>query len=819
MPHRELGVSTFLSATARELRHAARSLAKAPGYTLTCIAVLALAIGANTAMFGVLDAVLLRPLPYQDPERLAMLWAEIPARGVREGRLAYGDIDLLRRQSRAFADIAFYDPATATLTDPEGAARVAVARASPNLFPLLGVALERGRAYSAEEAERRERVALLSHELWQSRFRGSDDVIGATLELDGASRTIIGVLPESFQLDADVWEPHTLFADWETLRAARGPGSWFAIGRLAPDATLAEAQTELTGIARGLDADAALATASGAGPERSIGIVSLSRQILGQETRLALWAITSAVLAVLLIAATNVASLALTRGAARAKELGIRAALGASRLRLGAALAIEGACLACAAGIVGLGVAAAGVRFVLAFGPDRVARLDEASVDPRALAWAFGLCLLTAALIGFVPALAATRGSAELLGRVAGRGVAGSHVVRRARRAFVVAELALTIVLLSGAGLLARSLWSAQQVELGFDPERVLSVQLAAPGAMPAEERASLHTALLEQVRALPGVQSAAIISDLFVGGVPERPITIEGAARAEPEVVRLRADEASPTFVATLGARLQAGREFSIDDRPAGQRVAIVNDAMARRLWPGADAVGKRFKLGPASSPDAWRTVVGVVGDMRRQGLENEPIAQMFEPIAQNPPRLATLLVRTSTDEPLSVLGAVRDAVANVSKLVPVYDATTLANRVAGFLAPRRFQTALLIGFAAIALVMASVGIYGLIRYTVGLRTREIAIRIATGARDRDVLRLIVGEGLVLCLVGLALGLAGALALGRVASTLLFGVGAGDPPTLVAVSLLLVAVAAGACYFPARRATRIEPLAALREE
>jgi predicted permease len=418
-----------------------------------------------------------------------------------------------------------------------------------------------------------------------------------------------------------------------------------------------------------------------------------------------------------------------------------------------------------------------------------------------------------------VPALATSRGHASLFARVAGRGIAGAQAVRRARRTFVVAELALTIMLLAGAGLLARSLWSAQHVDLGFDPERVLSVQLAVPAAMPAEERVSTHAALLEQVSALPGVRRAAIVSDFFVGGVPERPVTIEGAARAEPEVVRLRADEASPSFPETVGAGLVAGRAFSVDDGAASQRVAIVNEAMARQLWPGVDAIGKRFKLGFADSPDVWRTVVGVVRDMRRQGLENEPIAQMFEPIAQNPPRLATLLVRTSTDEPLAMLGAVRDAVGRVSKLAPLYDATTLEARVAAFLAPRRFQTSLLIGFSAIALAMAAVGIYGLIRYTVSLRTREIAIRIATGARNRDIFRLIAGEGLKLVLFGLALGLVGALALGRAASSLLFGVGAADPRTLAGVSALLVAVCAAACYFPARRAARIEPLAALRED
>jgi hypothetical protein len=764
-PPRERPISGSPFTAARELRHAARALARTPGYTITCIAVLALAIGVNTAMFGVLSAVLLRPLPYEAPNELAMLWAEIPARGQREGRLAFGDIEELRSRSRAFQDVAVYDPVSVTLTDADGAERIGVARASPNLFSLLGVRLERGRPYSAEEAEQRRPVALLSHRFWLARFGASNDALGATLELDGISTTIVGVLPADFQLDgSDVWEPHTSFADWETRRVARGGGSWLVVGRLTPNVAFAEAQAEVSAIARNLDTDA------GAAGDRRIGVVPLSRQVAGPETRRALWAIAAAVLAVLLIAVTNVAGLALARAAARTKDLGIRAALGANRMRLVAGPALEGLCVAGAAGLGGLVVAAVATRLVLAFGPSGLARLSEARIDVGALGWAFGLCVLAAVVVGVVPGVAMSRGDAELLVRQSGRGDAGNRGVRRGGRAVV-------------------------------------------------EERAALHAAVLDQVEPLPGVLQAALIGDFFVGAAPERAITTERAASADPEVLRVRVDEASPAFIETLGARLQRGRSFDDADGLAGQRVAIVNEAMAERLWPGEDPIGRRFKLGPANSPDAWRTVVGVVGDMRRQGLENEPIPQMFEPLAQNPSRLETLLVRTSTDEPLSMLEVVREAVHRVTKSSPVYGATTLEDRVAGFLAPRRFQTSLLIGFSAVALAMAAIGIYGLISYTVALRTREISIRIAAGARGSDIVRLFVGEGLTLCFMGLAIGLAGALTSGRAASSLLFGVGAGDPLTLAAVSGLLVAVAVAACYFPARRAARVEPLTALRQE
>jgi predicted permease len=382
-----------------------------------------------------------------------------------------------------------------------------------------------------------------------------------------------------------------------------------------------------------------------------------------------------------------------------------------------------------------------------------------------------------------------------------------------------VTEFALAIILLAGAGLLVRSLWSVENVDPGFRPERVLSVALATPAFMATAQRADFYNRVLEQTGSLPGVESAGITSELFIGGNPERVVTAEGDARNISERLRLRSDEVSEGFFKAVGTPLLRGRFFSAADGPDSPRVTIINDAMARRLWPGRDPVGKRFKLGGVDSGGPWFTVVGIVGDMRRQGLENAPVPQMFEPLAQNPSRRAILVVRTSMADPLKLAGSVQAAARRVEKHAPVYGVTTLENRLGAYLTQRRFQTSLLIGFSVIALLMAAIGIYGLIQYSVATRTQEIGIRMAVGAQGGDIFRMIIGEGLKLSLTGLALGLVGALWVGQAGRSLLFGVTTTDPLTFLTVSLLLTAVATAACYFPARRAMKVEPIVALRQE
>jgi predicted permease len=713
--------------------------------------------------------------------------------------------------------MAFFDPVSVTLTTATQAEHIGVARVSPNFFSVLGVQPLHGRSFTAEEANERQRLALISHRFWQSHFGGSLDAIGASLELDGLPSRIIGILPANFQfatLSSDVWEPHTMFPDWETRRGPRGAEDWFVLGRLRPNVTIDRAQAEMNGIARRLDEQYPASDRN-----RGISVVPLSLQITGPRPRLALWMLTAAVFCVLLIAATNVASLSLARSASREREIAIRVATGASHGRIVRQLLAESLTLATISGALGLLVAVAGIRVILALKPGDLARLSEISLDPRALGWAAALCLLTGILIGLAPALTVVRRNRRPTVQEGGRSIAGGVGTRRIRRALVMSEFALAIILLVGAGLLIRSLWTVENVDPGFKPDRVVSMQLASPAFPGSAQRAGFYSRVLEQIESLPGVESAGIVGDLFIGGSPEQVLTTEDEGRTISEHLRFRSDEASGGFFKVLRTPLLRGRFFSAADGPDSPRVAIINDAMARRLWPGRDPIGKRFRLGTNESEKMWFTVVGVVGDMRRQGLENEPIPQMFEPLAQNPSRLATVLVRTSMDDPLKMVGAIQAAVRRVDKHVPLYFVTILEDRLGAFLTQRRFQTSLLIGFSVIALLMAAIGIYGLIQYSIATRTNEIGIRLALGAQAGQIFRMVIREGLKLSLAGVAVGLVGALWLGRFASSLLFGVTATDPLTFVSVSLLLTAVAVAGCYFPARRAMKIEPMLALRQE
>jgi putative ABC transport system permease protein len=514
---------------------------------------------------------------------------------------------------------------------------------------------------------------------------------------------------------------------------------------------------------------------------------------------------------------TNLASLTLARNPGSERVNANSTALGASRARIVWQLLAESLTLAAIAGLLGLLVAFAGIRVILAVRPGDLARLSGIGLDPRVLGCALALCLFTGILVGLAPAIATLRRNLTPSSREGGRSISGGVATRGIRRLLVVTEFALAIVLLIGAGLLIRSLLSIQNVDLGFRPERVLSVQLSTPASMITGQRANFYTRVLEEVASLPGVENAGIIENFLLSGSAEQTLTTEAGAGTVSEHLRLRSDAISGGFFKTLGTPLLRGRVFSDQDRPDSPRVAIINDAMARRLWPGSDPIGKRFKFGEPGS--TWITVAGVVGDMRRQGLENTPIPQMFIPMAQDPSRLGTLLVRTSTDDPLRIVGSVQAAVHRVQKYAPFYGIATLENQLGALLTERRFQTVLLIGFSVIALLMAAIGIYGLIQYSVATRTQEIGIRMAVGAQSGAIFRMILREGLKLSLTGLALGLVGAFWLGRAGSSLLYGVTATDPLTFLTVSLLLTAVAVVACFFPARRAMKVEPLVALRQD
>ena len=809
--HRQVRSFTWLDELSRDLRYTVRTLRKSPTFTITAAATLALAIGASTAMFSVVNAVLLRPLPYRSPEQLALLWTEDPTQNLREGRSALWDVQQWRDQSQTFADMATFDTQGTLLTSADGVEPIVTVSISPNLLPLVGVAPVLGRTFSAEETEQGQRLILISHRFWQARLGGSHAALGATLVLNGEPSTIVGVLPAGFQLarfDPDVWQPHT------TSRSARGPQTWWVIGRLRPPATFDQAQAEMSAVARRVN-DRLPAIERNQG----ISVIPLSLYMVGPQARLALWMLGGAVFCVFLIAAANVTSLSLARSTARAREMSVRAALGASAGRIVRQLLTESVVLAVLSGVIGALLASWGVRLIRTFGPANLPRLDEVSLDHRALGWALATSLLAGVLVGLAPAMTMLRRDLRPSGEESGRTVSGGTSASRIRRALVVAEFALAIVLLVGAGLLVRSWRNVNGIDPGFMTERVLALRVSAPTTfnLPAQ-RNDLFQRVLEQVQAIPGVESAGIAGDLFTTNPRERVLTIERDGGTFFERLRLPVDEASADFFKTLGTPLVRGRTFSIEDRPDAPRVAIINDALARRSWPGADPVGRRFMFGPRESDGPWFTVIGVVADMRRQGPEREPLPQIFVPLAQNPaPRTVGLFVRASSDDPLALAAPVKAAVARVEKNAPVAGAAPLERQLDTYLTQRRFQTFLLTGFSVVALLMAAVGIYGLIQYSIATRTREIGLRVAIGAQPGDIFRMVIGEGLRLSLMGVAIGLLGALWLGRASSSLLFGVTATDPLTFATVSFLLTVVAAAACYFPARRAMRLDPIRALR--
>jgi predicted permease len=809
--YKEVQSFMWLEELSRDLRYASRTLRKSPTFATTAVATLALAICANTAMFSVLNAVLFRPLPYRSPEQLAMLWTEDPKQNLREGRSALWDVEQWRGRSQTVADMATFDSVSTVLTGPDGVEQIVGASISPNLLPLLGVQPVLGRSFSTGEAEQEQRLVLISHRFWHTRFGGSEDALGGTLVLNGVPSQIVGILPADFHIgtfDADVWQPHA------THRAVRGPQTWFVVARLRPGVTFDQAQAEMSSVARGLN-DQLPAAARNQG----ITVVPLSLYVVGPNSRLALWVLGGAVLLVFLIAASNVASLSLARTTARAREMAVRVALGANAGRIVRQLLTENILLASVAGLIGTLLAQAGIRLIRAFGPGNVPRLNDVSLDVRVLGWAVAISLLAGVLVGLAPAITTLRRDVRHAGDWGGRTVSGGTSSRRIRRALVIAEFALAIVLLVGAGLLVRSWWYVNNVDPGFVPGRVLLMQVSSPPTvtLPAQ-RTDLYRRVLEEVQAVPGVESAGIIDDLFTDNPNEQVLTVERNEGAVSERLRFTRDEVSADFFKTLGTPLRRGRVFSVADGPDTQRVAIINDAMARHAWSGQDPIGRTFTLGPRDSGGSSYSVVGVVGDMRRQGLERDALPQIFVSLAQNPPsRNVDLFIRTSSDDPVAMAGALRAAVRRVDKNAPIYGLTPLEQQLGAYLAQRRFQTSLLTGFSIVALLMAAVGIYGLIQYSIATRTQEIGLRMAIGARPGHIFRMIIGEGLALSLAGAAIGLVGASWLGRVGSSLLFGVTASDPWTFTTVSLLLTAVAVGACYFPARRAMRVDPIRALR--
>ena len=808
----------------KDVRFGMRTLAKRPGFTAVAVLTLALGVGANTAIFSVVNAVLLRPLPLKDAERLVLVYETTPT--APRDYVSVPNLEDYRAGTRAFEGFATFVPQSVNLTgagaEPE---RVIGGFVTSSFFGTVGVEPARGRAFLPEDdAAGAGRVAVLSHELWQRRFGADPGILGRSLVFNGEPYAVVGVMPEGFRYPLSAPDVLLPAQKWPNYKADRSAHNCWVVGRLRPGVTREGAEEELRAVARRLGE---------AYPEemrgRGVEVVGLHEQVV-EGIRPALLILTGAVGFILLIACANIANLLLARGAARQKELALRAALGASRARLLRQLLTETLLLALAGGAAGLLFAQWGMDALLALNPADLPAPGGVRLDARVLAFSLGLSALAGFVFGIVPALQLSKAD---LGRglKEGGGVAGEGSQRaRLRGAFVVSQVALSLVLLVGAGLLVNSFYRLLGESPGFDPRGLLTMEYRLPKNRYAkgEEQWAFHREVVERVARIPGVESAAVVRGLPFSGngasvtysVPDRPAPPRGQ---EPKALENAVD---PNYLRTVGLPLLRGRNFTAEDVAGSPPVVLINRTLAERLWPGEDPLGKRLGFSEANylsgsaAPGSVVTasVVGVVGDAKQYDIAEQQRPQVYTPYAQNPHIFGTLVVRARA-EPLALAQPVKEAVWSVDPEQPVWKVRTLEHLLSRNVADRRFVLSLMTCFAALAVLLTALGIYGVVSYTVARRTHELGLRMALGAQRGDVLRLVLRQGMSLALVGVAAGLAASFAVTRLMAGLLYGVSATDPLTYACVALLLAGVALLACYLPARRAMRVDPLVALRYE
>ena len=832
---REVRTGAFLEILLQDLRYGLRTLARSPGFTAAAVLALALGIGANSAIWSVGYGVLLRPLPYPDADRLAMVFMHFSPQNNERGNLSMADFFDWRERNHAFLAPAVYSTARFDITganvanvanvvnaatgasgagEPE---EVQGARVTAGFFHTLSVRPLLGRGFeTGEDRPGSDRLAVVSEGLWRRRFGGSPDVLGRSIELNGAPHTIVGVMPASFHFPsrAELWANLAL-----TPPTRRGPFFFKGVARLKPGVTLEQAQTETNAIGRGIEQ---------ANPKTyshlTLPVLSLREALVGR-VRPVLLLMFGAVGFVLLIATVNVANLQLVRATAREREMTVRLSLGAGRSRILRQLFTESLLLALVGGAAGLALAYAGIRLLQAWNPGNLPRMEAVHLDAGVLAWNLVISLLAGVLFGLAPALQGSSPDLTASLKEGGRGSTASAGRRRGRSALVVAEIALSLVLLIGAGLLLRSFFLLQRVEPGFlaPPQNVLTLQLSPSALKYPDERTGIafYERLLERVRALPGVASAAL-SDSLPPDHQEDSDTfqIEGQSASAGPNPAVSHPMVSADYFRTLSIPLRRGRTFTAQDTQSSPLVTVISETMARRYFPHQDPIGKRLKESGPDMPNPYMEIVGVVGDAKYIGLDAPPEPVYYHPYAQNfSPRLH-LVVRASISGGAAALAPlVRGEVRAVDADVVVSEVRTLEQALGESVAQPRFRTALLVLFAGIALALAAIGIYGVIAYSVAQRTHEIGVRMALGAHRGDVLRLVLGQGAALGLAGIALGLPGALALTRTLSSLLFAIQATDPLTFLSLSLVLAAVTLWASFLPAWRAARTDPQVALRYE
>jgi len=821
------------SALLQDLRFALRGFAKSPGFTLVAVVSIAIGIGANTAIFSVANALLLRPLPYADPERLVILWNRSPGLNIAEDWFSTAQYFDIRDGHSGFEQVAIAIGGNQNLTGPFEPERVGVLRVSSNLLPMLGARALLGRLFVPEEdVPGRTGTVILSHGTWKRRYGGDPAVIGRVITLNGSPSEVVGVLPEGFSLPREVLptlgtaEDGEMFLPLPLAREAaanRGQEDYNVIARLKAGVTAAEAQVEMDGITRRLRADHPDVYPPNGG--LTFGIVPLLDQVVG-NVRQTLRVLAGSVAFVLLIACANVANLLLSRALSREKEIAVRVAVGASGRRLGLQLLVESLTLAFLGGGLGVALSFAAVKWIRLVQPKNVPRLDGIAVNGEVLLFTIGLCLIAGVLFGLAPALGARHvNPAETL-VAAGRGSTSANPVfgrgHRLRRLLVIAEMALSVVLLIGAGLLVRSFSRLQKVAPGFDATGVLTMELTLTGARYTDAQVVRDTYrdLWTRLDALPGVTASGGVTSLPLSGYfAWGPITIEGRTPPPGENF-INADQrvASGRYFEALGIPLRKGRFFNAGDTTEKDRVIIVDEFMANEYWPGQDPIGKRVRFGDLNSTQPYRTVVGVVGRVKQYGLDADGRIALYVPHTQTGSRAMYVTVKTVAD-PGALAAPVRAQIRSIDPDLPVYRVRTMSAWVDQSLARPRFAMTLLSGFAGLALVLAALGIYGVMAFLVSQSTREIGIRMALGATEKSVLGLVVRQGLGIALTGAVLGLLAALALNRLIASLLFGVGGTDVPTFASAILLLSAVALLATWVPARRAARTDPAESLRME
>lgn len=803
-----------MHALLQDLRYGARTLAKNPGFALVAVMTLALGVGANTTIFSFVNGILLRPLPYPKPERLVLLDETALKQGITSMGVSFPNFLDWREQNSVFEDVATYQGGNYSLTGVGEPEQLRGGRVSHGLFEILRIQPPLGRTFTAEEDQPgHDAVVMLSHGLWQRRFGGDPTIVGRLVTLNNRSCTVIGVMPPGFRFPeiSELWVPLALTTKIWT-RTDHGLG---AVARLRDGVSLERAQTELSAIASRIEQQNPV-TNEGLG----VSVTSMRERLSG-EYREALLILLGVVGCVLLVACANVANLLLARATARQKEVAVRAALGASRWRVARQLLIESSLLGAAGGAFGLVLAVWGLDLLLAAIPVSLPFWMDFSLDLRVLGFTVGISVLTALIFGLVPALQASRiDLIETLNKGGRSAAAAAH--NRSRNLLVVAEVGLSLVLLVGAGLMMRSFLLLQRVDPGLNPQNVLTLGVILPTEKYREgaRRGEFFQRLMERIQAAPGVQAGGAVSTLpLSGGRWGRSLTVEGySVLPVGQAPMIQHNVVTPGYFRAMGIPILMGRDFAETDAADSPKVTIVDERLAREYWPDTDPLGKRIRFGPPEDNEPWHTVIGVVGAVRHERLDADTRKSVYLPHLQIPVRGMALAIR-SGENTTSLTAAVRGQVRALDPDLPITRVLPMEEVVAQAIWEPRLYAVLFGVFAAGALLLAAVGVYGVMSYGVTQRTHEVGIRVALGAKRRDIIRLIVGQGLKLAFVGVAIGLGGAFALTRLIKGLLFGVSATDPLTFGLLALLITIVALAACLVPARRAMRIDPMVALRYE